>query len=101
MAERLAAIPRAKILNDVVLNQVLVRLPGGDDANQAALAAIQREGACWLGGMSWQGQCVHRGVGDGGELSTWAHDVGGRGDVSSNVDGAVDASAKHIPHPSN
>jgi glutamate/tyrosine decarboxylase-like PLP-dependent enzyme len=30
MAERLAAIPGATILNDVVLNQVLVRLPGGD-----------------------------------------------------------------------
>lgn len=60
MAERLAAIPGAKVLNDVVLNQVLVRLPGGDDANRAALAAIQREGTCWLGGMTWQGQVVLR-----------------------------------------
>jgi glutamate/tyrosine decarboxylase-like PLP-dependent enzyme len=60
IAERLAAIPRAKILNDVVLNQVLVRLPGGDDTNRAAVAAIQRDGTCWLGSMTWQGQCVLR-----------------------------------------
>jgi len=60
MAERLTAIPGATILNEVVLNQVLVRLPGGDDANGAALAAIQRDGTCWLGGMTWQGQCVLR-----------------------------------------
>lgn len=60
MAERLAAIPGAKVLNDVVLNQVLVRLPGGDETNRAALAAIQRDGTCWLGGMTWRGQCVLR-----------------------------------------
>ena len=60
MAERLAAIPGAKILNDVVLNQVLVRLPGDDDSNRAAVAAIQRDGTCWLGDMTWQGQRVLR-----------------------------------------
>lgn len=60
MAERLAAIPGAKVLNDVVLNQVLVRLPGGDDANRAALAVIERDGTCWLGGTTWQGQFVLR-----------------------------------------
>lgn len=60
MAERLAAIPGAEVLNDVVLNQVLVRLPGGDDANRAALAAIQRDGTCWLGGMTWRGEVALR-----------------------------------------
>jgi glutamate/tyrosine decarboxylase-like PLP-dependent enzyme len=60
MAERLAAIPGATVLNDVVLNQVLMRLPGGDDANRAALTAIERDGICWLGGMTWQDQCVLR-----------------------------------------
>jgi hypothetical protein len=39
---------------------VLVRLPGGDDTNRAALAAIQRGGTCWLGDMTWQSQCVLR-----------------------------------------
>ena len=56
MAERLAAVPGAKVINDVVLNQVLVRLPGGDDANRASVTAIQRDGTCWVGGMTWHGQ---------------------------------------------
>ena len=60
MAERLAAVPGFEILNDVVLNQVLVRFPGGDAANRAAIAAIQREGTCWLGGTEWRGRHVAR-----------------------------------------
>jgi glutamate/tyrosine decarboxylase-like PLP-dependent enzyme len=60
MAERLAAIPGARIVNDVVLNQVLVALPGGDDANRAAVSAIQRDGTCWLGGTTWNGRYVLR-----------------------------------------
>jgi glutamate/tyrosine decarboxylase-like PLP-dependent enzyme len=60
MAERLAAIPGAEVLNDVVLSQVLVRLPGGDDANRAAVAAIQRDGTCWLGGTTWHDHYVLR-----------------------------------------
>jgi glutamate/tyrosine decarboxylase-like PLP-dependent enzyme len=60
MATLLAEIPGAEILNDVVLNQVLVRFPGGDEANRAAVAAVQREGTCWLGGTEWRGQAVMR-----------------------------------------
>jgi hypothetical protein len=48
------------VLNDVVLNQVLARLPGGDDANRAAVAAIQHDGTCWLGGTTWNGEYVLR-----------------------------------------
>ena len=60
MAERLAAIPGATVLNDVVLSQVLLRLPGGDDANRTAMAAVQRDGTCWLGGTTWHGRYVLR-----------------------------------------
>ena len=60
MAERLAAIPGATVLNDVVLSQVLLRLPGGDDANRTAMAAVQRDGTCWLGGTTWHEQYVLR-----------------------------------------
>ncbi|HYP47318.1 MAG TPA: pyridoxal-dependent decarboxylase, partial [Thermoleophilaceae bacterium] len=60
MAARLAEIPGVEILNEVVLNQVLVRAPGGGDAHRAAGAAIQEEGTCWLGGTQWQGQDVIR-----------------------------------------
>jgi len=43
-----------------VLNQVLVRFAGGDEANDAAVATIQRDGTCWLGGSRWNGDAVLR-----------------------------------------
>jgi glutamate/tyrosine decarboxylase-like PLP-dependent enzyme len=60
MAERLGAAPGVSILNEVVLNQVLVRFEpqaGGDaDAfTRAVIAEVQREGTCWLGGTRWHG----------------------------------------------
>jgi glutamate/tyrosine decarboxylase-like PLP-dependent enzyme len=67
MAKQLADIPGAAVLNDVVLNQVLLRLPGGADANHAAIAAIQRDGTCWLGGTTWNGEYVLR-----VSISNWA-----------------------------
>jgi glutamate/tyrosine decarboxylase-like PLP-dependent enzyme len=67
MAKQLNNIPDTEVLNDVVLNQVLVRLPGGDDANRAAVAAIQRDGTCWLGGTTWNGEYVVR-----VSISNWA-----------------------------
>jgi glutamate/tyrosine decarboxylase-like PLP-dependent enzyme len=67
MATRLAQHQSIRILNDVVLNQVLVqfRPPGGDDAAAAALtqtviARIQEEGTCWAGGTTWHGQVAMR-----------------------------------------
>jgi hypothetical protein len=44
------------VLNDVALNQVLVRLPGGADANRAAVFTIRRHATCWLGGTTWNGE---------------------------------------------
>ena len=67
MANRLSTIPGAEVLNEVVLNQVLVRLPGGDEANRSAVAAIQRDGTCWLGGTTWEGEYVLR-----VSISNWA-----------------------------
>jgi glutamate/tyrosine decarboxylase-like PLP-dependent enzyme len=54
MAGALAAEPGIRVLNDVVLNQVLVALddPG---ATGAVLARIQADGTCWLGGTTWHG----------------------------------------------
>jgi glutamate/tyrosine decarboxylase-like PLP-dependent enzyme len=63
-ADRLAREPGIDVLNDVVLNQVLVRFPsdGGDpDARtQAVTAAIQNEGTCWPSGSTWRGRAVMR-----------------------------------------
>ena len=56
-AERLQQEPSIRILNEVVLNQVLVRVvpPSGDAdaATQAALKLVQDERVCWLGGSRW------------------------------------------------
>lgn len=65
MAERLAQDANVQILNDVVLNQVLVRfLPrtGGDaDAFTAAVTQrIQADGTCWAGGTVWHGMHAMR-----------------------------------------
>jgi glutamate/tyrosine decarboxylase-like PLP-dependent enzyme len=40
----------AEILNDVVLNQVLVAAP------PSAVARIQADGTCWVGGTVWRGR---------------------------------------------
>jgi glutamate/tyrosine decarboxylase-like PLP-dependent enzyme len=57
-ADRLREEPTIQILNDVVLNQVLVRVvPTSGDANAATMATlrlVQDERVCWLGGTRWQ-----------------------------------------------
>jgi glutamate/tyrosine decarboxylase-like PLP-dependent enzyme len=55
MAERLATEPGVRILNDVVLNQALVRFGDDDAATDAVVARVQEEGTCWLGGTRWHG----------------------------------------------
>jgi glutamate/tyrosine decarboxylase-like PLP-dependent enzyme len=82
MAERLAAGQRVRILNDVVLNQVLVRFEGpdgdadgslGDARTRAVVEAVQRDGTCWLGGTVWNGRAAMR-----VSISSWKtteHDI--------------------------
>ncbi len=48
-----------RILNDVVLNQVLVSF-GDAEATNRVIAAIQRDGTCWCGTTVWQGQTAMR-----------------------------------------
>jgi aromatic-L-amino-acid decarboxylase len=61
MAEELARDPRVTILNDVVLNQVLVRFErDGANVTDEVIAAVQREGTCWLSGTQWQGEPAMR-----------------------------------------
>jgi glutamate/tyrosine decarboxylase-like PLP-dependent enzyme len=53
MADILRKDPRVAILNDVVLNQVLVRFGDDDDLTRRVIAGVQRDGTCWLGGTTW------------------------------------------------
>jgi glutamate/tyrosine decarboxylase-like PLP-dependent enzyme len=63
-AEALAREPGVEVLNEVALNQVLVRFldPGGDhDARtRAVVKAVQEDGTCWLGGTVWRGKTAMR-----------------------------------------
>jgi glutamate/tyrosine decarboxylase-like PLP-dependent enzyme len=65
MAALLAQGPGVEILNDVVLNQVLVRFtpPAGGDTDAFTVAVIKRvqeDGTCWLGGTIWHGMRAMR-----------------------------------------
>ena len=53
-ADLLSRDQRVKILNDVVLNQVLVRFGDDDEFTRAVISHVQEEGTCWLGGTIWQ-----------------------------------------------
>jgi glutamate/tyrosine decarboxylase-like PLP-dependent enzyme len=57
-AELLAA-SGATILNDVVLNQVLVRFGDGETTREV-IRRVQEDGTCWLGGTEWQGEHAMR-----------------------------------------
>ena len=59
-AELLGAEPGVEILNDVVLNQVLVRFGDDDELTQATVGAVQEDGTCWLSGTVWQGRAAMR-----------------------------------------
>ena len=59
-AELLAVEPGAEILNDVVLNQVLVRFGDDDETTQEVVRRVQEDGTCWLGGTIWQGRAAMR-----------------------------------------
>ena len=85
MADRLRTHPRITILNDVVLNQVLVRVSGdaGADADvvtRDVIARVQADGTCWLGGTKWHGMGAMRIA-----ISNW-----------STTDADIDASAEAI-----
>jgi glutamate/tyrosine decarboxylase-like PLP-dependent enzyme len=49
----------ATILNDVVLNQVLVRFEDGERTRKV-IARVQEDGTCWLGGTEWGGEHAMR-----------------------------------------
>lgn len=65
MACRLAVDPKVQVLNEVVLNQVLVRFsdPSGGSADEftdEVIRRVQRDGTCWLGSTLWHGKRAMR-----------------------------------------
>ena len=53
-----------EILNEVVLNQVLVRFHAegrdSDELTRAVIQQVQSDGICWLGGTTWHGVAAMR-----------------------------------------
>jgi glutamate/tyrosine decarboxylase-like PLP-dependent enzyme len=82
-ATELARLPDIEVLNDVVLNQVLVRFlarDGDHDARtRAVIQAVQDDGACWLSGTTWHGTGAMR-----ISVSNWST-------TSDDVDRSIDA----------
>jgi glutamate/tyrosine decarboxylase-like PLP-dependent enzyme len=61
MAQRLDRHSGVRVLNDVVLNQVLVQFRGpAGDVTPNVIARVQTEGTCWAGGATWQGHNAMR-----------------------------------------
>jgi glutamate/tyrosine decarboxylase-like PLP-dependent enzyme len=78
------------VLNDVVLNQVLVRA-GTDEATLALVAAVQADGTCWCGPTQWQGRPAMR-----ISISGWAT---GEDDIRRSTEAIVAAAEKSRPGP--
>jgi glutamate/tyrosine decarboxylase-like PLP-dependent enzyme len=58
-ASVLGAQPGVEILNEIVLNQVLVRFRD-DDTTREVVSRVQADGTCWLGATDWQGRAAMR-----------------------------------------
>jgi glutamate/tyrosine decarboxylase-like PLP-dependent enzyme len=55
LAGELSRLPGCEIVNDVVLNQVLLRFEE-DDTTDAVVAAVQDSGEAWMSGTLWDGR---------------------------------------------
>lgn len=59
-ARRLRTEPSVEVLNDVVLNQVLVRFDDDDARTAEVVRRVASEGTCWVGSTVWQGKTAMR-----------------------------------------
>jgi glutamate/tyrosine decarboxylase-like PLP-dependent enzyme len=59
-AGRFTAEPGVEVLNDVVLNQVLVRFGDDDGLTRDVVRQVQAEGTCWASGTTWRGRAAMR-----------------------------------------
>jgi glutamate/tyrosine decarboxylase-like PLP-dependent enzyme len=84
-AEGVASVPGARVLNDVVLNQVLVRFDDDDARTRAVIGGVQAGGEAWMGGTTWRGMAAMR-----VSVSGWAT---GEDDIDRTV-AAIEAAAR-------
>ncbi len=84
IAEGIAAIPGAEILNDVVYTQVSVAF-GDDDRTRAVTERLLADGTAWMSGSRWRDRAVLR-----VSVSNWSTD---EADVTASVDAVRRAAA--------
>ena len=60
LAAALSGVEGIEVLNDVVLNQVLLRFGANDASTDDVIGRVQDDGTCWVGGTHWQGQAAMR-----------------------------------------
>ncbi len=71
-AALLIRLDGVEVVNEVVLNQILVRIGGAELTNRVE-QLIQADGTCWLGATTWRGERLLR-----ISVSNWAtteHDI--------------------------
>ena len=90
-AEVLGAQDGIEILNEVVLNQVLVRFDDDDEATEAIVAAVQEDGTCWMGPTTWRGRRAMR-----ISVSNWATTIS---DVDRSCAAILDVAAARPAPP--
>lgn len=59
LADGIHSVQGCEVVNQVVLNQVLVRV-GNEEETRRIEATIQLDGTCWLGGTNWRGERLLR-----------------------------------------
>jgi glutamate/tyrosine decarboxylase-like PLP-dependent enzyme len=82
MAERLREGTGVEILNEVVLNQVLVRFSNSDERTAEVIRRVQEDGTCWAGGTTWHSMHAMR-----ISVSNWST-------VEADIDRSADAILK-------
>tara|TARA_R110000868_G_scaffold181814_9_gene422766 strand:- start:220 stop:513 length:294 start_codon:yes stop_codon:yes gene_type:complete len=60
MAAALQGDSGVTLLNEIVLNQALLRFDGSDEVTRRVIAGVQNEGTCWVSGTTWQGRAAMR-----------------------------------------
>ena len=60
IADRVSRADGVAVLNDVVLNQVLLRFGDDDAQTRAVVRRFQEDGVGWTSGSTWHGMAVMR-----------------------------------------
>ena len=60
MGDLLRSQAGVRVLNDIVLNQVLVRFGEDDETTRRVITRAQQDGTCWMAGTTWHGMAAMR-----------------------------------------